>query len=185
MKSVNEKGEYALYDQGQLIGYTKVVLIDGAIVPVEHEALIRLMKSDAKKDGIDLTIAVFIRIIDKQIQSRKNNVIKTPQVLELQKDAVKYNDFIMNASPGLFKPETGKPGFSKHQKGTAADWNVTKLDEDGKKTGMLPSYAWLIKNAFKYGFVRTIPSEEWHFEIGRGANTMYDFVPATHKSWNQ
>ncbi|HSO32666.1 MAG TPA: M15 family metallopeptidase [Labilithrix sp.] len=42
-----------------------------------------------------------------------------------------------------------RPGYSNHQNGFALD---------------LSTSSWLTKNASKYGFVRTVPKEAWHYE---------------------
>jgi LAS superfamily LD-carboxypeptidase LdcB len=47
-----------------------------------------------------------------------------------------------------------KPGYSNHQSGHALDLN----------TSAPGVYSWLSKNAGKYGFKRTVPSEAWHWE---------------------
>ena len=48
-----------------------------------------------------------------------------------------------------------KPGYSNHQNGTAVD--ITSSD-----------YSWLSKYAHKYGFIRTVKSEKWHWEYKPG-----------------
>jgi len=50
-----------------------------------------------------------------------------------------------------------RPGTSNHQNGIAVDLNV-------------PSniYNWLSKNARKFGFIRAVPSETWHWEYHPG-----------------
>ncbi len=189
----NEKGQYILYDKGVPIGATDVLIIDGCIVPVSVAPTIMKMKSDAAKDDVKLTLAVGIRTIEKQVISRRKNLILTKKLAEYKKnDPAQYeimvDELVMDGSPKLFKPETGIPGHSKHQKGTAFDWNVTRLDVDGKKIGMLPSYKWLRDNAWKYGMVRKIQSEEWHFEVGLlsapfTALQTFTFVPKGHLSW--
>jgi peptidoglycan hydrolase-like protein with peptidoglycan-binding domain len=45
-----------------------------------------------------------------------------------------------------------RPGYSNHQQGRAVDLSYS-------------SYAWLARNAAKYGFHRTVPSEAWHWEF--------------------
>jgi len=50
-----------------------------------------------------------------------------------------------------------KPGYSNHQGGIAVDINV-----GGTGTS---TYRWLAANARNYGFVRTVPSEPWHWEF--------------------
>ncbi len=46
------------------------------------------------------------------------------------------------------------PGYSNHQSGHALDLNT-------KAKGV---HAWLSRNAAEYGFRRTVPSENWHYE---------------------
>jgi D-alanyl-D-alanine carboxypeptidase/Putative peptidoglycan binding domain len=49
-----------------------------------------------------------------------------------------------------------RPGYSNHQGGIATDINV-----GGTGTS---TYRWLANNASRFGFVRTVPSEPWHWE---------------------
>ncbi|MDP3276302.1 MAG: M15 family metallopeptidase [Deltaproteobacteria bacterium] len=53
-----------------------------------------------------------------------------------------------------------RPGYSNHQSGLALDLNTS--------SGGV--YAWLTSNGGRYGFIRTVPSEIWHWEF-RGAVT--------------
>lgn len=50
------------------------------------------------------------------------------------------------------------PGLSKHQNGIAFD-----IDVNGG--GSNPTYVWLSENATRFGFVRTVRSEPWHWEF--------------------
>ena len=84
-------------------------------------------------------------------------------------------DFIMNASSSssMFKVSTAPPGFSIHQIGAAYDFNGFKVgrNKPGVK-GHGPQnneagaqmYRWMCRHAIFYGFVRTVSSEEWHWE---------------------
>ncbi|MCA3014568.1 MAG: D-alanyl-D-alanine carboxypeptidase family protein [Myxococcaceae bacterium] len=47
------------------------------------------------------------------------------------------------------------PGYSNHQSGEALDLN----------TGAAGVYGWLTRNAARFGFYRTVPSEDWHWEF--------------------
>lgn len=49
-----------------------------------------------------------------------------------------------------------KPGYSNHQSGRAVDINLLGVPKE--------TYAWLTKNASRFGFRRTVPSEPWHWE---------------------
>ena len=49
-----------------------------------------------------------------------------------------------------------KPGYCNHQTGIALDFNIN--DKQGRV------YEWLVKNAYRFGFIRTVPAERWHWE---------------------
>ncbi|KAL9644007.1 hypothetical protein ABK040_005475 [Willaertia magna] len=51
------------------------------------------------------------------------------------------------------------PGYSNHQNGIALDINVANGNV----------YNWLTRNASRFGFVRTVPSETWHWEYRPGS----------------
>ena len=73
------------------------------------------------------------------------------------------NDFIYNAPSSFYSAEAAPVYASKHGFGIAIDFNTggrTHFQASWNPT----NYAWLIKNAHKFGFVRTVASEEWHFE---------------------
>ena len=55
-----------------------------------------------------------------------------------------------NRKPNLWAP----PGWSPHQRGYAVDMNTI----GGGR------YEWLVKNAYRYGFIRTVQFERWHWE---------------------
>ena len=66
-----------------------------------------------------------------------------------QRQAELYEDYLN----GVGNP-ANPPGWSNHQNGIALDLNTHDAGVFG----------WLTKNAGKYGFVRTVPSEIWHWE---------------------
>ena len=166
MTDKNEKGEYALYDQGKLIGFAPVDYVDKVRVIASMKATLDQMKKQAKADGVDLTLAAGLRTWGDQMYLRKLNVI----------DKAKANDekYLTEAPSNAFKPLTGKPGYSNHHDGLAYDFNVT---------GRPGVFEWLVKNALRYGFVRTVPTERWHWEYLPAIKDMYHFVKQTDPSW--
>jgi MYXO-CTERM domain-containing protein len=56
--------------------------------------------------------------------------------------------------------EAAAPGYSNHQSGHALDLNTSSAGV----------YTWLTNNGGKYGFKRTVPSEEWHWEWWGGGS---------------
>ena len=75
-------------------------------------------------------------------------------------------DFIMNARSTMFKPYAGPPGHGAHQTGAAIDFNGFKVGSDGPNNNEAgrQMYRWMCRNAIFYGFVRTVKSEQWHWE---------------------
>ena len=55
-------------------------------------------------------------------------------------------------------PRAARPGYSNHQSGTAFDLNASW----GSSV-----YNWLTRNAWRYGFERTVSFEPWHWEYMR------------------
>lgn len=56
---------------------------------------------------------------------------------------------------------TADPGYSNHQQGTTLDLDVNGYDSAEVQ-------GWLKQNAALFGFYRTVPSENWHFEWTAG-----------------
>jgi hypothetical protein len=52
---------------------------------------------------------------------------------------------------------TARPGSSPHQCGLAVDFKT-----NGER--YTPAWEWLVKNAYRYGFIRRVRNERWHFE---------------------
>lgn len=142
---------------------TQIVM--GIVIPEKLKPIIDKMKADASKAGVYLSVGSGLRTYDQQLALRKSNVI----------DRSKVNDisYLKNADNSLFNPVTAKPGTSNHETGLAIDFNVTGNDK---------AFNWLFNNALSYGFVRTVPSERWHWEY-RPGTTKFAFVPQTNPTW--
>lgn len=167
MISQNQNGEYALFDQGNLIGFAPVKYINGVRVIASMFDKIVALQNAAAQDGIHLTLAAGLRSWDEQMNLRIQNVIDKSRQHDL--------NFLTVAPSSEFNPATGKPGWSNHQDGKAYDFNVT---------GFPSIYTWLVKNALGFGFIRTVPSERWHWEYRPGADK-FAFVPKTHATWDR
>lgn len=69
------------------------------------------------------------------------------------------------AATSCFQPATAPCGKSKHGIGIAADLNTGGFDAVYPPTSSLTKvYVWMALNGWKYGFVRAVSSETWHFE---------------------
>lgn len=135
-----------------------------------YDPTMKLIKA-AWSDGVNLTVGSGTRTYDEQMALRKKHVIDKSKENDLQ--------YLRSADNGLFFPRTAQPGTSNHEadksgKAKAIDFNVTGKPE---------VYAWMVKNAIKFGWVRRVPEERWHWEIRPEAG-MFDLVPKNHPTWD-
>ena len=82
--------------------------------------------------------------------------------------------FVFFAGSSAFSPATAPPGSSNHGSGIACDFPTGTLgsrnipEDSNSPAEKLKSngtyYKWLVENSWKYGFIRTVGSEEWHFD---------------------
>lgn len=169
ISDINAKGEHALWDKGKFIGYGRMEMFNGKLVLASKKDILKRMFDEASKDGVTLILNQGYRPFSQQLAFRKKNV----------KDKTKVNDeeFLLNAPSSEFSPATAKPGWSNHHDGCAYD--IDTVDDNGK---IRPAYAWLVKNAITFGFIRIVASETWHWEHRPGQG-QYSAVPKTHPSW--
>ena len=181
-------GEWPMYDtrKGKPEAMGKLRIIQG--VPFfEHmcDSVLNLIKA-AKADGHRIGINSGYRgVLDVRVDGRKYSTgqltlrKQNAQDRSWKTDAMWNNDKsrLWKAPAKRFSPATAAPGRSKHQNGIAIDMNTSSKTS---KTGM---YNWLCFNAYKYGFIRTVSSEEWHFEYRPGRKT-FDICPANQSKWH-
>lgn len=151
------------------------------------------MQADAKKAGINLSITSGFRPAfgsNITVTSSKGRQISLTTQESIRRDKSRWvgrsrwpkddEDFIFKAGSGYFNAQTAPPGGSKHGSGTAIDLDT------GSRTNFHPldkaMYVWLIKNSWKYGLIRTVGVEEWHFEYEPelAKNGPYAKIPGTH-----
>lgn len=158
--------EYILYQNGKIIGTTKIKYIKGIRVTTQYEPYIKILLEAAEKENIPLMLTSGFRTWDEQLNKRKNNLI----------DKSKINDekYLLEAQSNLFNPFTARPGYSNHQNGRAIDLNTSNINV----------YKWLVKNAIKYGFIRTVPTERWHWEYLPNSK-QFTYVAQNDLSWDK
>jgi hypothetical protein len=94
------------------------------------------------------------------------------------------------------KTATAKAGTSRHGNGIAIDFNTGTRCHDPKWLGYSTNstiskmtstteknYQWLVKNSWRFGFLRTLATEEWHFEYWpeQAKKGPYGKLPKTDK----
>lgn len=157
--------KFFLYSEGKEVGVTELDSIGRSRVPVTIAPILRQMIKDACDDGVMIIPNSAYRSREEQIELR----VRYARYRRLRNDST----YILYARPNQFSPEVAKPGYSKHQLGTAFDFYVRDRQ----------AFYWLKANAARYGFIRTIKSERWHWEYVECVEDMYTHVPANHWSW--
>ena len=85
-----------------------------------------------------------------------------------------------------------KPGYSNHQNGIAFDLNChARVSQSTYRTFEKEQadrydtvYDWLVKNAWKYGFIRAVKRERWHWEYWGDWNGG-ELKPASGFDWHR
>lgn len=143
-------GEYVTNSKAKI----KCCQIHGKPINVAiADALLDMIEA-AKKDGIKLKVnSGFRPAFDPNLSAKSEGGVSVSA--QSQEDL--YRAYLKKGSP-----DTAKPGSSKHGSGIAIDMNT------GGRKNFSPlneaNYKWMVKNSWKFGFVRTVGSEEWHYE---------------------
>ena len=133
------------------------------------------MRADAQKEGHNIILNSGQRSFEEQLDLRRRFVI----------DRSKRGDnrYLVTASVRKFKPLTAAPGRSNHQSGIAVDINTGSPMRGGAPS---PVYKWLCLNAHRFGFVRTVRSERWHWEFkgNKAPRLRFSRVAKNHPTWD-
>ena len=106
---------------------------------------------NAKKDGVDLKIKWGYRSFWEQ------HNLKLQDLMVYGSGANKF---------------TADQGYSEHQLGTTVDFTTSKFNGSTPQFHKTKAYQWLLKNAYKYGFILSYPEnntyyvfEPWHWRF--------------------
>lgn len=171
-------------------GKKEMFKYDGQLLPKDTLSAWIAMKEAAAAENVTLKLNDGWRPFDEQLTLRKKNGGSNYTANQLGDARIANYDPNKALGSSSFSPQTAIPGRSAHNGGTAIDVNT------GSKTGRIKSplnetvYSWMILNAWKYGFVRTVPNsksnkpngEEWHWEYRPGA-TMFQFCSRKDALW--
>jgi len=155
-----------------------LVVVDGqAIVDTTATAFLK-MQAAAKTSGVSIYLSSGFRpalgigikgttVNGKEIRMTTQEELRRDSTrwVKTHPDWAKYpnvEDFVMKATSGAYNPATAPPKSSQHGNGIAVDVNT------GGRNNFQPLkdniYKWMVENSWKFGFIRTVSSEEWHYE---------------------
>ncbi len=135
----NQKGPNAAWDNGHFLKQITLIQIVGADNSIKYisEEIVEFylkLVNQAEADGVPLPLKSGFRTYPSQ--------------------EYLYTGYIRRL-PGFNK--AARPGFSNHQDGYAYDFAIGGYNGN-------PRYDWLKKHSYKFGFVRTVNGEPWHWE---------------------
>ena len=171
----------SLPNYAKVIGTDKIVLIQGNPVRKTMAPYVLALFQAADRDGIKLKLNSSFRGLwqinhpktGKKLASGQVNCRYSCAINKSWSTKANMEDRkspLWTARSSKFSPYVAIPGTSRHQSGTAIDLDykrykmVNGKSIKTKTTDKDGVYAWLVANAYKYGFVRTVTTEEWHFE---------------------
>ena len=154
-----------------------LIVIDGSAVDEKVGIAFLKMQEVARKDGVKISInsgfrPAFGPNFKGKTSKGKSVNITTQETLRRDKsrwitsERAKFTndeDFIFKARSSAYNPQTAPPGSSNHGNGIALDLNSGSR-VSLKKVLNNKIYEWLVRNSWKFGFVRAVKTEEWHFE---------------------
>jgi LAS superfamily LD-carboxypeptidase LdcB len=153
------------------------------------------MKDEASRQGINLVVVSGFRPAfgpNTTARTSAGNTITIVTQESLRRDRSRWvgrttyagtdEDFIFRAGASQYNAATAAPGTSNHGSGIAIDLNTGSRNTPGFPALNSTIYSWLIKNSYKFGFIRTVRSEEWHFEYlpDRARNGPYASIQGTN-----
>lgn len=126
--------------------------IDGRGINVKIADKFLDMRDAAKKDGITLSINSGFRSPYDNINTKSTNGVK----VSASSQQSLYNAYL--SGRGNLAAE---PGKSNHGNGISLDIQTGSRAKGNLNTSV---YKWLVKNSWKFGFLRGVKNEEWHYD---------------------
>ena len=155
------------------------------------------MKDEASRQGINLVVVSGFRPAfgpNTTARTSAGNTITIVTQESLRRDRSRWigrasyagtdEDFIFRAGASQYNAATAQPGTSNHGSGIAIDLNTGSRNTPGFPQLNNTIYSWLIKNSYRFGFIRTVRSEEWHFEYlpDKARNGPYASIQGTNNN---
>jgi len=149
----------------------ETVIIDGCPVNAEYAGYYLSLRDAAARDGITLKLNSALRTDeDIRVPDDCGNGTKSGQISL-------YN----RLGPGIAAKPGGGGG---HKIGRAFDMNTGMANVQVPQPDALSAtYKWMMQNCHKFGFVRTVRSERWHWEYLPGKTQFYK-VAKDHPTWD-
>lgn len=171
--TVNTLDKLSKTDPQLLAKYSKVYFLNENYIPAKL-SFINTEYLSNPNNPIQLHSDV-LPFLQKMIEDAKNNNLNL-KVLSayrsFSKQAQLKTSYKMTYGTTAANSFSADQGYSEHQLGTAIDFSTVKNGDDLNKFSSSPEYAWLLNNAFHYGFTLSYPPnnkyyiyEPWHWRF--------------------
>lgn len=149
----------------------KYYVLDSNYVP---EGLVNI---SSKYNGLGVD-AKALPVVKEAFEKMASDITKENMIIKVrtsyrsyatQKDL--YNSYLKNKTTAMVDLTAARPGYSEHQTGLALD--VQAEDSNYTSFENTKEYKWMLKNAYKYGFILRYPEnktnitgynfESWHY----------------------
>jgi LAS superfamily LD-carboxypeptidase LdcB len=145
--------------------YDKMAVVDGGVVAIDVVKPLLLMKKFAKDDKVTLTMSSGFRpAYNPPIDKRSLPSKEHPKGVDVWANSQENLRALYLAKKGN---KAAPAGTSNHGNAFAFDLSVGSNNYDNKRAKHpvdKKTYQWLIDYAWIFGFIRAVPSEEWHWE---------------------
>jgi len=152
----------------------QLAYMGGQCLELEAAKAFTVMVAAAKIDGVNIQLNSGFRpplqpVSGKTSKGKTVNFTAQLQLRTADRWTGKCGAFTeeqrLKAGASCFHPATAPPNVSKHGNGIAADLNTGGFANVNPSTSALTNvYVWMALNGWKYGFIRAVKSETWHFE---------------------
>jgi len=197
VEELEEVGPFDAFRRGKLVDTIMCVVIDGKIVNKAFADKILEVKQAAQKDGVKIKVNSGFRpqeaasgdgwATSGQLTLRRQNA---GTQVGGKKSGLKaaagtyeggFEDQIKGS--GYFKPLTARAGYSNHQNGSAFDIQTGMGSSLSPYKETTKTWRWMVANMHKYGFIRSVAKERWHWEYAPGKG-MFSKVSRDHGTWD-
>lgn len=153
----------------------QLAYLGGQCLEIKAAAAYIVMVAAAKADGVDIRLNSGFRPPFQSISGKtaKGITVNFTGQYDVRgsgwiggKGCGEFNDDTRRNAPSrCYSPYKAPCGASKHGEGIAIDINTGGWKSQVPSTSSLTNvYVWMTLNGWKYGFIRGVKTETWHFE---------------------
>lgn len=158
-------------DPELLIKYSKISFLNEHYLPEKLEEIRDKFVSSPTEQRIHVGAASFLEDLLEEAEDDNIDLRVVSAYRSFGTQAALKNQYTVVYGSGA-NQFSADQGYSEHQLGTTVDFSTPELNGQIDGFEATPAYQWLIKNAYRYGFVLSYPPnnayyqfEPWHWRF--------------------